>query len=105
VVLFSDGWIEVYGPDTLDVLVVNRLHVTSPDTGKLADEYIDATIPPAYREVCRPGNLRAVGQCRKVTAEDEIDRRHALHLVRGLLDIGREPAREPITVSVKENRP
>ena len=98
VVLAPDGFCEVFALPEVSALVVSRLAV-GPAEEVLADEFLDASLPRPYRELYWPNRLRAVGQCRRVTAQQELDRRHLLHLVRGLVDVGKNRQLLPAAIA------
>lgn len=85
-VLCSNGTVEVYGDDHVDVHVVQRLHVDDEDAvlANLLDQYHEATIPVVYRRLYWPNKLRALGCCEKVTPEQALDTLWRLSIVRGL---------------------
>ena len=62
-VLHADGTVEAYAdPEHVDVRTVVMPH--APGGVGLAEEYVELTIPLAYREVYFPGNRRAVDTVR-----------------------------------------
>jgi hypothetical protein len=85
--LYSDGYVEVYGPDHVDVRVVNRLHIGNPANASDVDAYHERQLPQRYREVMFPRNLRAAGQCRKITPEQEAARLLDLALLRAIQEL------------------
>ena len=88
VVLHSDGWVEAYAEKNVDVHIVQRLHITNPANVHLADEYTESTIPRCYRDLYWPVKLRALGQCRRITAEQCLDKHLDLQLLREIRNLG-----------------
>jgi hypothetical protein len=88
IVLYSDGWVEAYAEKYVDVHIVQRLHITNPANANLADEYLESTIPRCYRDLFWPIKRRAMGQCRKVTAEQRLDAHLDLQLLREIQSWG-----------------
>lgn len=72
VVLHSDGFVEAFGPHSVDVRVANLLHTETPRGGQLAEQYLDSILPERFREHYYPGGpgCRATGRVRRVTAEE-----------------------------------
>ena len=88
-VLHSDNWVEIYADKHVDVAIVNRVHAINPASANLVDQVLELSIPRCYRRLYEPVNLRAADKCRKVTAEDVLDTRWQLDLLRELREIGR----------------
>jgi hypothetical protein len=97
-VLNSDGYVECYGEPGLTVHVVHRLDVHSDDE-ILADDFLTASLPPRFRGLYFPINLRATGLCGNRTASDEAERRFRLELVRELAAIGKGPPTAPAAIT------
>ena len=75
VLLYSDGWVEVYGSQRdLSVTVANMLHTTGPDTERLAEEYLAGTLSKRLRPLYLPRNLVATGRVERRTAAEESER-------------------------------
>ncbi len=70
VVIHPDGFIHVYGPDTLDVIVRISPVVTCKRGEIAAEEYIEATLPRVYREFYWPNCIRVTGQIRRILPSD-----------------------------------
>jgi len=88
VVLYSDGSVEVYAPKgRVAVRIAVKLHATTPESGELAEEYMERSLPRLGRDVYWPVNLAGAGNCRKVTAEMERDARHAAACLRELREV------------------
>lgn len=88
VLLASDGWVEVYGDwEDVTVVVANKLETTAPETERLAEDYLDMTLPRKGRAVYSPGNLLAVGQVERRTAADESERRHRVAWLAALREV------------------
>ena len=94
VVLHPDGYVEFFGEPGLRVHVATALAVAPPEE-VLAERYLDQGLPKWAERLHYSNKLRASGQCRRVTAKDELERRHDLHIVRGLADLRRESAPMP----------
>jgi hypothetical protein len=89
VVLNSDGFVEVYGDDHINVHFTQRIHTDTRAGEILADQLVDVTLPRVYRDLFYPRNMRAAGQCRKVTAEQRLEiiaDLDLLAILRGLRD-------------------
>lgn len=69
-VLGGDGDLEIYGPSTLDVLIVNRPYLPTPQGEILAEEYLDLTLPQSGREIFFPGMIRARRFVEKLALSD-----------------------------------
>jgi hypothetical protein len=98
VVLNSDGFVEIYAQRGLVVHIAQRLHVDGNETEATADEYLDATLPKAFKELFYPVKLQAVGQCRRLTVEDEVNRRTTLAVLRELRNLP-APATVPAAIA------
>lgn len=86
-VLNADGFVEVYGPPEVTVHVALRLATDGGhEAEQTADELLYATLPRNYRDLYFPRHLRAMGNCERRTAGDEIDRRCALATLADLRD-------------------
>ena len=94
VVLHPDGFVEVFGDHEVRVHTVDALAVHAEEEA-LADLYLNESLPTWARQLHWPGKLRACGQCKQISAEDELRRRHDLHMVRGLGEVRRESATIP----------
>ena len=89
-VLHADGFIEAFADSDVDVRTVVMPDVPGGET--LAEEYVELTIPRAYREVYFPGNRRAVDNVRRLLPsqlmQQQLDRElmDGLNAVCNLLD-------------------
>ena len=81
IVLNSDGFVEVYG-EGLSVHIAQRLTVDG-NAAEATDEYLDSTLPKAFRDLFYPVKRLAVGQCRRITAAEELDRLVDMAVLRG----------------------
>lgn len=97
VVLNSDGFVEVYGEPGLLAHVAQRLHVDGNASEVSAEEYLDLTLPKAFKELFYPVKLQAVGQCRRVTVADEVSRRVDAAILRELRNL--TPAAVPAAIA------
>ncbi len=98
IVLNSDGFVEVYGEPGLWIHVAQRLQADGNQAEVMADEYLDATLPKAFKELFYPVKLQAVGQCRRIRAEDEVNRRINLAVLRELRNLT-APAAVPAAIA------
>jgi len=89
VLLSPDGFAECYTADNVQIHITNRLAV-EPQDEVSADRYLDSILPEPFKQLFRPRNLRASGRMERRSAEDEADRQHHLHLVRGMVAVGKE---------------
>jgi len=89
VVLNADGYVEVYAERHIDVHIATRPDTTSPEGEQLADEYMELCLPPRYREVYWPRNLRASEMVRTVTPEDIAYREWQLEMLQAISNAGR----------------
>jgi hypothetical protein len=87
VVLHSDGWVEIFAADNVDVAIRHRLHTEADASVNLVDEYLERSLPAAYQRLYLPQKLRAFDQCRKVTVEDEIEKRILLQVLAALREV------------------
>ena len=90
-ILHSDAFVEVYSEPHVNVRVVQRVHATLPTAEALSDEVIECQLPQCYRRLFLPRNLRAAGQCRRVTAEQALDTIVELDLLAALRELADEP--------------
>ena len=90
VVTNSDGFFEVYAAKNIDVCVVSRPHTESQAGERLADRYLDATLPQRHREIFEPINLRWQGICETVMASDLADQAWTLEVYAILDDLSEE---------------
>jgi hypothetical protein len=96
VLLHGDGWVEAYAERHVDVRMQVVPYAATPQGERLAEEYVDQTLPHRYRDVYWPGMRRAADMVRVILPIDiaqrnwELERLQALD---GLLDEGREGRR------------
>lgn len=84
IVLYSDGWVEAYAGKDVDVRIVNKIHATTPEGGQMAERILELSLPRVYAELLWPGNRRASGQVRKVTAQQVLDARMELDVLEAI---------------------
>ena len=77
VVLHHDGWVEVYGEHSIDVHIAVMPRMATPEGERLADEYLELTLPKRFRKIYFPGNRRAADMMRKVTPQDIAEKKWA----------------------------
>ena len=80
VVLHPDNYVEVFGPDHVQVVVVNRLDSEADAT--LIDQYLEGQIPRAHQAIYFPRNLRGTGLLERITTSSESCRLDALNELR-----------------------
>jgi len=83
VAVHSDGFIEVFGSD-IDVRVVDVPHGGSARCERLAEQWIETTLPPRHRSVYFPGNVRAQHMPRVITPREIADTLLELALIRSI---------------------
>lgn len=74
VVLHHDGYIEVFGDDSIDAQVAVMPHMPTQEGEVLAERYLTKQLPRRHRTVYFPGMLRATGQVETLRPTD-INRR------------------------------
>jgi len=84
VVLYSDGWVEVYAGADVSVRVETKLWSPNAVAGLCAENYLESTLPKRFTDVYWPRNCRAVGQCRQVFAEDVMEAAWVRAILKGL---------------------
>ena len=87
IVVHPDQFIEVYGPDGVRPVVVNRLDSCADPL--LVDEYLESQIPRSHRGIHLPEYLKGTGNVERQTAEDEINRLTRLSLLKRIGGVGR----------------
>jgi hypothetical protein len=97
VVLGGDGAVEIYGQG-LAVQFVHRLTVQGQDAERLADQYLDATLPHRLRPLYVPTHLAGQDICRPRSVAGEVERLFRLELVRELVTLARGPATVPAAI-------
>jgi hypothetical protein len=92
--LSGDGWVQVYGPEHVRPIVINRLDNEVPpaiaaDMATLADLYHELELPRSHRPWYWPVHVLATGIIRRRTPESD-RRRHAnmevIHEARAIHD-------------------
>lgn len=83
---FGKRWIEVYTSGHVRVHIAQKL-LTPCEI--LADEYLDATLPDHFRKLHTPSRLRSTQVIEPRTAENELECRISLAVVRELREIAK----------------
>lgn len=86
--LHADGWVEVYGPEQVRPIIINRFDDESPpavsaDMATLADFYHELELPRSHRPWYWPVYVLATGMVRRRTPEGDRRRRENLELIHG----------------------
>ncbi|MCO6044143.1 hypothetical protein NG895_09505 [Aeoliella sp. ICT_H6.2] len=84
VLIHADGWIEVFAERHVDVRIEMVPYTGTVSGEVLAEEYLDLTLSPRYRELHLPINCRAADKFRVVRPSDLLRREHELALLNGL---------------------
>lgn len=84
VLFHADGWIEVFAERHVDVRIEMVPYTGTVSGEVLAEEYLDLTLSPRYRELHLPINCRAADKFRVVRPSDLLRREHELTLLQGL---------------------
>jgi hypothetical protein len=82
VLLYSDGFVEVYGEKHIDARIVNVPVASTPAGEILAEEYVELTIPRCYRDIYFPTAKRATELLRPIKPSDIAFRKWSVELVR-----------------------
>ncbi len=69
-VLNSDGFVEIYAGDHVDVRIVNAVHCETLAGEVSAERLIEQSLPRRFRDVYFPGNRRGFGMVETVTVDD-----------------------------------
>ena len=77
----ADGWIGVYGGNNIDVQIAMMPHMTTPEGERLAEQYLELTLPKRYRVLYWPGNRRAADLVRVITPQDIAQRKWELEMM------------------------
>ena len=82
--LHADGWVKVYGPPHVSVAMIQRpidfdilgrgSPKYNPKVEVLCEQYVDAFLPPGFRSVYWPSNLREQGRVERETIQELMDR-------------------------------
>ena len=100
IVANSDGFIEAYGESSVSVHIAQRLHTDGGSGSEVdADEYLDRVLPGPFKELYYPNKLLTVGQCQKVTAEDEVNRRENLAVLREVRNLAAPAVEVPQAIA------
>ena len=82
VLLYHDGFVEVYGDKHIDCRIVN-VPVTGLAAGEiLAEQFVELTIPRCYRDIYFPTAKRATELLRPARSSDIAYRKWSVELVR-----------------------
>jgi hypothetical protein len=88
VILDAEGGLEVYGDRRdIGVVVAHKLVTTMPETERLAEDYLESTLPPALRWLYHPRHLRTVDRFRPRTAGEELERLWRLDWLKALAEV------------------
>ncbi len=104
VVLSSDGFVEVFGGREVDCHVAQRLAVDSIEAERMAEEFLDGTLPKRFRELFLPGMLRATGLVERITPEKALDTLWQLEILKGLRELRAEKAPPPVPDAIARRR-
>lgn len=70
VVIHSDGYVELYGPRSIDARIAILPDMNSAKGEILAEEYLDLNLPERHRRLHAPGMIRTAKLGRKITAHE-----------------------------------
>lgn len=84
IVAHGDGWLEAYAERHVDVMLVQPPYVLGIAGERLADEWLDATLPRRYADLRWPILRRAAERLRAVRPSDILRRQLDLDLLRAL---------------------
>jgi hypothetical protein len=68
--MHDDGWIEAYAERSVDVRIAVMPRMTTPAGKRLAEQYMELTLPRRYRALYWPSNRRAADMVRTITPAD-----------------------------------
>ena len=68
--LHHDKWVEVYAEKNIDARVAVMPHMTTPEGERLAEQYLELTLPKRYRALYWPGSRRAADMVRTIKPQD-----------------------------------
>jgi hypothetical protein len=89
VVLAGDGGVEVYG--SVKVVFAHRLDCQTVHAERLADEYLDLTLPKNVQPLYTPQNLAGFDVCADHPPEDLIGNMAALEMLRAFRELKTGP--------------
>ena len=69
-VLSSDGFVEIYAGDHVDVRIINAVHCETPAGEVSAERLVEQSLPRRFRDVFSPGNRRGFGMVEEFTIDD-----------------------------------
>src|SRR5688572_18795041 len=72
--LHADGWVKVYGQPHVSVAMIQRPVETTRNVEALVDSYVDVFLPPGFRSVYWPTNLKEQGRVERLTIQELMDR-------------------------------
>lgn len=70
IVAHSDGFIQVYAADDVDIHFINAPEMHSPEGERMAELYVTKTIPYPYRQLYAPGKCRKTAQVQATKPSD-----------------------------------
>jgi len=70
ILLHSDGYVEVYGPNHVDVVTRIVPKMETPKGEILAEEWVEKSLPIRYRKLYGANCLRATAMLREVAPSD-----------------------------------
>lgn len=70
IVVCGDHWIEAYAEKNVDVQIVFKPHVDTPEGEIAAEQYLEANLPTRYRKLFWPGKRRAADLVRVIRPSD-----------------------------------
>ena len=103
-VLSSDGFVEVFGGREVDCHVAQRLAVDSIEAERMAEEFLDGTLPKRFRELFLPGMLRRPGLSSGLRRKRRIDTLWQLEILKGLRELRAEKAPPPVPDAIARRR-
>jgi hypothetical protein len=87
--VFADGFIQVYGPPHVRVVVLNHFaDEGSADLHSTIDEYHELELPRLHRPIYDTRRIVAMGNMKRRTIEGEAKRRWELAVVHGYCEAG-----------------
>jgi NADPH-dependent 2,4-dienoyl-CoA reductase/sulfur reductase-like enzyme len=100
VILSSNGFVEVFAEREVDVHIAQGLHVETIEGERLAEEFLDGTLPKRFRELFLPGMLRATGLVERITPERALYTLWQLEILKGLRELreAKSPAAVPAVI-------
>jgi len=87
VLIHGDGFIEVFGGQSLQVKILNLPIISTVDNELRLAELLDSLLPQRYKDIFFGGyNLRATGNIRTRTAKDIVSIVHQIELIHSIGD-------------------